>query len=471
LADKKRTIEGYEIIHAVELGGGELILGENPAEKARYMVCDCNRNNAFGAPIYENALASADFVEIMKLFAQRLSERVIAIETERETRGIPLQIVTREDCYPVGHTDLEGCVVVIKPELLAPEYRSIDYQLALCTGGFGANPDSGGRTVFCKNLITGETEKYRREDIAGTVSESRLPEWARINLEALRPAAVKESEAIASVKPLDKEQFWQMIDTARETAGGWQSMYEPLLESLAQLEEPDIIRFKQIFDEYQTLAYKDKLWGAATLINGGCSDDGFIDFRGWLTSQGKEAFMNALADPDSLAGLEAIKALGVENHTLEFTPPNGYQNKANFEAFVYIASYAYERKLGSDADIYSVLNKSLLSNQEKADIAGEIKYAADIDSRTWRGGDSWMEFMDNVSVMLPNLHKVFNNDETLEASAEIDPPNKPESRAAPAEKESVLDAIKQDKQKRQGKQKPDQHKPKTKKTKKDGPEL
>ena len=289
MADKKRTIQGgYEVIHAVELGGSELILAEKKGDPdAPYMVSDCVWNRDLCYESLHNAMGSTDFLEIMKLFAHRLSERVIAIETERETRGIPFQTITAADCNPVGKTDLEGCVIVLNPAILAHEYRTIDYQLALCTGGFGAKPDSSGRTVFCKNLITGDTVKYRRSDIAGTLPEDRLPEWARINHKALRPSAAKESEMMAAVKPLDAEQFWQLIDTARETAGGWQGMLEPLVEALSRLEEPDIIRFKQINDEYQELAYKEKLWAAAYVLNNGCSDDGFIDFRAWLIAQGK----------------------------------------------------------------------------------------------------------------------------------------------------------------------------------------
>jgi hypothetical protein len=43
------------------------------------------------------------------------------------------------------------------------------------------------------------------------------------------------------------------------------------------------------------------LWGAAYLINGGCSDDGFDYFRRWLILQGHKVFQAAIANPDSLA--------------------------------------------------------------------------------------------------------------------------------------------------------------------------
>ena len=203
MADKKRNIEGYEELYSVLLGGREVILAMNPDAEARYMVCDCSLDNPLGVEMYSNAVGSEDYVEMMKVFTSRLTARVAALETERETRGIPLQVLTAADYDPIKETDLKGCVVVIKPEKLAPEYRSIDYQLALCTGGFGASPNSRGRTVYCQNLISGETECYTRSDIAGTISPDCLPDWARVNLEALMPSAAKEVEAVA-VNPLDK---------------------------------------------------------------------------------------------------------------------------------------------------------------------------------------------------------------------------------------------------------------------------
>jgi len=192
LAEPKRTIEGYEEMYAVKLCGGEIILAENPTAEARYMVCDCNYH-PLGIVEYNNALGNTDFVEAMKLFTHRISERIISLENERETRGIPLQTLTAADCQSIKDENLEGRVVVIKPEVLAPEYQSIDYQLALVTGGFGASPTARGRAVYCKDLIEGKTTQWSRSDIAGIMPPDRLPDWARVNLEALQKPAEKES--------------------------------------------------------------------------------------------------------------------------------------------------------------------------------------------------------------------------------------------------------------------------------------
>jgi hypothetical protein len=44
------------------------------------------------------------------------------------------------------------------------------------------------------------------------------------------------------------------------------------------------------------------------MINGGCSNDGFEDFRGWLIVQGHEVFERMIADPDTLADLPIVRA-------------------------------------------------------------------------------------------------------------------------------------------------------------------
>jgi hypothetical protein len=43
------------------------------------------------------------------------------------------------------------------------------------------------------------------------------------------------------------------------------------------------------------------MWGAAYVIEDGCSDDCFRDFRGYVISLGRERYEKSLTDPDSLA--------------------------------------------------------------------------------------------------------------------------------------------------------------------------
>lgn len=74
------------------------------------------------------------------------------------------------------------------------------------------------------------------------------------------------------------------------------------------------------------------MWGAAYIIEGGCSDDGFTDFRSWLISRGRDVYEAALRDPESL--VEVAAADGVE--------------ATSFEEFQYVARRVYEEKTGHD---------------------------------------------------------------------------------------------------------------------------
>ena len=48
-------------------------------------------------------------------------------------------------------------------------------------------------------------------------------------------------------------------------------------------------------------AYTWDLWGAAYVIEDGCSDDCFRDFRAYLISLGRGPYEAAMRDPDTLA--------------------------------------------------------------------------------------------------------------------------------------------------------------------------
>jgi hypothetical protein len=64
-------------------------------------------------------------------------------------------------------------------------------------------------------------------------------------------------------------------------------------------------------------SYTNPLWAAAYLINGGCSDDGFEYFRGWLIAQGREVFERVVADPDALAELPIVQASAADGLDLD----------------------------------------------------------------------------------------------------------------------------------------------------------
>ncbi|MCC7368515.1 MAG: DUF4240 domain-containing protein [Chloroflexi bacterium] len=101
---------------------------------------------------------------------------------------------------------------------------------------------------------------------------------------------------------MDDAAFWQLIEESRENAGGDPNeQAAELTDLLSALPAGEIVQFDRRFRELLVQAYRWDLWGAAFLIDGGCSDDGFEYFRCWLISQGRRVYEEALADPESLA--------------------------------------------------------------------------------------------------------------------------------------------------------------------------
>jgi hypothetical protein len=113
---------------------------------------------------------------------------------------------------------------------------------------------------------------------------------------------------------VDAATFWQLIEDSRENAGGDpEAQAEELTDLLSDLPPDEIVAFDQFLRERLAAAYRWDLWGAAHIINGGCSDDGFESFRLWLVSQGERVYREALADPETLVDRAEANATDAES--------------------------------------------------------------------------------------------------------------------------------------------------------------
>jgi len=127
---------------------------------------------------------------------------------------------------------------------------------------------------------------------AGTERESRVA------IEASSPAEPAR-EASSASQPAG---FWRLIGDTREAAGGDTGRQSELLEErLSRLPPNQIVDFERRRHRLDQRAYSWDLWGGAYVIEDGCSDDCFRDFRAYLISLGRPAYEAALRDPDSLA--------------------------------------------------------------------------------------------------------------------------------------------------------------------------
>ena len=90
---------------------------------------------------------------------------------------------------------------------------------------------------------------------------------------------------------------------------------------------------------------------------GGCRSDGFEDFRAWLIAQGRETYLAALKNPDSLAGVPVY-------------------GSCRFESLPYVGDMAYDRLTSRMAydDVDPKTHQQLISELRK-----DVAYGPEID--------------------------------------------------------------------------------------------
>ena len=133
---------------------------------------------------------------------------------------------------------------------------------------------------------------------------------------------------------MTEDDFWTIVDDVNSRAGGDMDAKERLLrESLEALDAAGVKGFSDHMDRMMGSAYTWPLWAAAYIIQGGCSDDGFMDFRSSLVFTGRRVFEPAVASPDSLGDLD--------DDTLD---------TLYHEGMLYIASEVHEAKAGGSPE-------------------------------------------------------------------------------------------------------------------------
>ena len=167
-----------------------------------------------------------------------------------------------------------------------------------------------------------------------------------------------------SEKLMDSDKFWEIIATSiANSSGDYEKQQTELEKELLKLKAIEILEFDNKFRTLRGEVYNWDFWAAAYIINGGCSDDCFSDFRGWLIGQGKSTFENAVKDINALSQLEDT-------------------NDGDWEGLIYVPTDAYEKKTGNE------MPQGILENIE-------IK------------GVEWDEEGDDLKNKYPELWKTF----------------------------------------------------------------
>ena len=101
---------------------------------------------------------------------------------------------------------------------------------------------------------------------------------------------------------MNREQFWGLIEAAKTATGGdCQAQTAQLVAPLRHGPVDEILDWDRIHAELRVESYRWDLWGAAYLINGGCSDDGF-DLLPRLAAEPRTGHMGGRSGGPGLAG-------------------------------------------------------------------------------------------------------------------------------------------------------------------------
>lgn len=156
--------------------------------------------------------------------------------------------------------------------------------------------------------------------------------------------------------------FWNIIERTKKSSDGDCDYQADLVtELLVSHPVADIIEFANIFDQLHRKSYRSDWWGAAYLINGGCSDDGFDYFRAWVISRGQKVYYEALEHPENL-----MKYINEDNI-----------GECEAESLLYSASTAYEQKTNND-DFYDKIQSiplpEIVFDWQEEDDSLQIKF-------------------------------------------------------------------------------------------------
>ena len=172
----------------------------------------------------------------------------------------------------------------------------------------------------------------------------------------------RNTDFVPSVETMPDDKFWDIIQkTFKNSKGEYEEQQEQLTKEIGNLSLQDIILFDNKFRQLRGQANNWQMWGAIYIIHGGCGDDSFTDFRGWVIAQGKDFYYKTLANPESLVDVEEERI------------------DVDWEGMGYIPTTVFEELTGQD------IPSDFVENQETT-------------------GDEWSDESDDLKNMFPKLY-------------------------------------------------------------------
>lgn len=181
-------------------------------------------------------------------------------------------------------------------------------------------PLSGDHCPYCKApVFAAETPRCHACKVDIITKSSFGSRFADL------PLGQKKTAERQTHAPLKADEFWRIIEAARANSRNGEADMDVIKRNLEGMKEQDVQSFDDELQRRRAESYRWDLWAVACIVNGGCSDDGFDYFRGWLISKGRKYFETAMADPARAADEAEPDACECED--LLYIPASVYKDK------------------------------------------------------------------------------------------------------------------------------------------------
>ena len=105
-----------------------------------------------------------------------------AFVDEARSEWDKLNLFDSSHCDDKTGIELEGKILVIRPENLFDDYKTSEDQLFMATSGFGCSPSASGRAVFGYFIKDDERYCWNRNDFIGILKDEYVPDWVKEKL-------------------------------------------------------------------------------------------------------------------------------------------------------------------------------------------------------------------------------------------------------------------------------------------------
>lgn len=183
-------------------------------------------------------------------------------------------------------------------------------------------------------LVLGTYKRFGIPDTPFLKSLAASSGWNSI-IDTLSASELEKYVNCATLTPvsIDEDDCWALIEKSKQSSASNEQHEEQLIKELSTLAAEDVREFASFFRSKMIELYRWDLWAIGYIINGGCSDDGFTEFRAWLICQGREFFEQAVIRPEFVGEQVPVKALDTCETLYGFDLVAGpiYEEKTGYE--------------------------------------------------------------------------------------------------------------------------------------------